>query len=137
MAKQGAPLLHYVLEIQGREFLLVILSDGTSQWDDHTGRRTLWHPRDRYLELWAFAGNALAFRHLENECLEFTISAPVPDQIVTKAAAMAWHESNRGLTPKGIYACPGRVAEMDRLLTDYFWKEINPILSRPIQSGLH
>ena len=136
MAKHGAPLLHYVLEIQGREFLLVILSDGTSQWDDHTGRRTLRHPRDKYLELWAFAGDANAFRRLQNECLEFTISAPVPDQIVAKAAEMARQESKRNPTSKGINAMHKCAAQMDRLLTDYFWKEINPLLSQPIHLRL-
>jgi hypothetical protein len=126
-----------VLETQGREFLLVILSDGTSQWDDHTGRRTLRHPRDQYLELWAFAGDAQAFRRLQNECLEFTISAPVPDQIVAKAVEMARQDSECHPSREGLHAIHKCVAQMDSLLIDYFWREINPLLSQPIHSRLH
>lgn len=129
------PIFHYAIEIQGREFLLVVTPDGMSQWDDHTERRSLRHPRDQYLELWAFGGNQDAFRRLQNERLEFTISAPVPEHIVAKAMEMARQESKRGIAPPRVAGMRRRVAEMDDLLTNYFWKEINPLLSQPINSG--
>jgi len=133
MAKhaEAAPVLYYALEVEGREFLIVILSDGTSQWDDHTGRRRLRHPRDQYLELWAFGGDGDAFQRLRNECLEFTISVPISDAILAKAAEMAKRELKPG---RYISQSTNRgIEEMDDLLTDFFWKAINPLLSQPIE----
>ena len=60
----------------------------------------------------------------------------MPDQIVAKAAEMARQESKRSPTPKEIHAKHKCVAQLDCLLIDYFWKEINPLLSQPIHSRL-
>jgi hypothetical protein len=86
------PMFYYVIEVGDREFTLVIMPDGMCQWDDHTGRRRIRHPRDQHLELRAFAGERRAFDQLENELLEFTISATVPQRVLLKAAEMAKKE---------------------------------------------
>jgi len=120
------PLFHYVIQIGDREFLLIIMPDGMSHWDDHTGRHRLRHPRDQYLELAAFAGDYQASQQLHNECIEFTISVPVSEPIFAKAAQMSQKYRNAASAVSG--------AEMDRLLTDFFWKEINHLLSQPIET---
>lgn len=127
LSRLDEPLFHYVIQIGDREFPLVIMADGMSQWDDHTGRCKLRHPWDQYLELAAFAGDRQASQQLHNECLEFTISVPVTEPIFTKAAQMSQKYRNAVSADKS-------GAEMDRLLTDFFWKEINPLLSQPIET---
>lgn len=135
------PTYYYIIEVGDREFPLVIMPDGMSQWDDHTGRRKIRHPRDQYLELRAFAGERRASDQLENELLEFTISAPMPEKIVMKAMEMAQNEREGEATAEEFHAVTEKVAkdvaEMDWLLTDFFWKEINPLLSQPINQRLH
>lgn len=132
----GIPILHYVIEIEDREFLLVILSDGTSQWDDHTGRRRIRHPRDQHLELRSFTGERRAFDQLESELLEFTISAPIPEKIVTKAMEMAQKEQDGETKTRRFQRVIGKtskdIAEMDRLFEDFFWREVNPRLKQPL-----
>jgi hypothetical protein len=135
------PMFYYVIEIEDREFPVVILPDGMSQWDDHTGRRRIRHPRNRYLEFRAFTGDQCAFNQLENELLEFTVSAPMPEKILAKAMVMAQNEREEEATADEINAVTDKaakdVAEMDSLLTDFFWKEINPLLTQPIIPALH
>ena len=143
MTKQTekTPLFYYVIEIGDGEFPLVILPDGMSQWDDHTGRHRVRHPRDQHLELQAFTGDRRALSQLENELLEFTISAPMPEKILAKAMVMAQKEREGEATADEFCAVTQKVAkdvvEMDCLLTDFFWKEINPLLSQPINPALH
>jgi len=128
---EAVPILHYALLVAGREFLLTIHADGSSHWDDHSERRNLRHPRDRYLELAAFAGDAAAFRRLQHECMEFTIDAPVTKEILLKASEVAVKDSRGGSYVARTMA--REIAEMDSLLTEFFWKAINPQLGRPIQ----
>ena len=73
---------HYVIQVGKREFPLIIMQDGMSEWDDHTDQRQIRHPRDRYLEISAFAGNGRAIRQLANECIEFTVPVPLPKAIL-------------------------------------------------------
>jgi hypothetical protein len=136
MARQAkvVPVLYYALEVVGREFLLAINSDGSSQWDDHSERRRIRHPRDRFLELAAFAGDPNAFRRLEHECIEFAIDATVTQEILAKAADVALKDR---LPSRYVSQSIVRdVAEMDAMLTDFFWKKINPQLGRPIRPHL-
>jgi len=139
--KLDEPLFYYLIQIGDREFPLVIMRDGTSQWDDHTGRRRLRHSGDQYLELAAFAGDSQAFQQLSNECLEFTISVPVPEMIFAKAAQMSQIYQNKAFADEDLLAMSAEEAkdvdEMERLLTDFFWKEINPLLSQPIKPRRH
>jgi hypothetical protein len=132
------PILYYVIEIGGREFPLVIMADGMSQWDDHTGRRSIRHPHHQHLELRAFTGDRHALCQLQNELLEFTLSAAVPQRIFAKAVEMAQKQRDKAVTSdlQGItWAEAKDVTEMDDLLRDFFWKVINPLLSQPIKAS--
>jgi hypothetical protein len=135
------PMFYYVIEVGDREFPLVIMPDGMSQWDDHTGRRRVRHPQDQYLELRAFTGEPRALNQLENELLEFTISVPMPEKILAKAMIMAEKEREGEATADEFHGVTEQaskdVNEMDWLLTNFFWKEINPLLSQPINPALH
>ena len=130
------PIFYYVIEIGDREFPLVIMPEGMSQWDDHTGRRRIRHPDHQHLELRAFAGDHHAFCQLENELLEFTVSAAVSQEILLKAVEMAqeekMEETRTGKFQEPVGKTARNIAEMDRLLEDFFWKEVNPHLSQPI-----
>jgi hypothetical protein len=130
------PMFYYVIEVRRREFPLVIMPDGMSHWDDHSERRVLRRSEDRLLELYALAGDNEAMRQLGNELLEFTISVRVPDNIRDSARAMARKERLDGNARLGAACAPlttiQDIAEMDRLLLDVFWKQINPLLSHPI-----
>ena len=133
---EKTPLFHYVIEIEHREFPLVILPDRTSQWDDHTGRHRIRHPHDRHLELRAFAGERHAFYQLKNELVEFTISAAVPERIFLKAKEMAqkekMEEAMTGKFQEPVGETAKDIAEMDRLLEDFFWRKVNPWLKQPL-----
>jgi len=135
------PMFYYVIEIGDREFALIIMTDGMSQWDDHTGRRRVRHPRDQHLELRAFTGETCALNQLENELLEFTISVPMPEKILARAVIMAEKEREEEATADEFHGVTEQaskdVNEMDWLLTNFFWKEINPLLSQPINPALH
>jgi hypothetical protein len=107
-----------------------------SQWDDRTARRKLRLPHHRHLEFQAFAGDRHAFYQLQNELLEFTISAAVPQKIVLKAVEMAqkekMEEARTGKFQVPIGETARDIAEMDRLLEDFFWREVNPWLKQPL-----
>jgi hypothetical protein len=131
------PIFHYVIAVRGKEFPLVIMADGISHWDDHTERLQLRSPQNRYLEIQAFAGDREALRQLGNELLEFTITVRVPEDIVAKAREMARKERRAGQATGELGAISAETmrdgAEMDRLLLDFFWKEINPLLNQPVE----
>ena len=130
------PMFYYVIEVQRREFPLVIMPDGMSHWDDHTERRALRRSEDQLLEVYALAGDRKAIRQLGNELLEFTISIRIPDNIRDKARKMARLERldenvNFGAA-RPTATMVQDIAEMDRLLLDVFWEFINPLSSHPI-----
>ncbi len=127
---QMQPSFYYCIQIENREFLVAIAPDGSSQWDDHTGRRTFRHPQNRNLELSAFAGDKNALRQLQNECLEFIISVPVPNEIVTKAMELAELEAKQ--SPYISKSLVKGIKEMDDLLIAFFWEAVNPLSAQPI-----
>jgi succinate dehydrogenase flavin-adding protein (antitoxin of CptAB toxin-antitoxin module) len=136
LSAEQTSVFHYVIEIEDREFLLVIMPDGMSHWDDHTQRRTIRHPSHQHLELRAFAGDEKAFRLLKKETSEFTISVAVPEKVFLKAVQMAEKQKREEAATGNPQATSQEIAkdvtEMDYLLTNFFWQEVNPLLCQPL-----
>ena len=109
-------ILRYVITIQRREFLIDITSDSISCWDDHTPHLDLLH-------------------EVQDEMDEFTISIPLPENIFLKARAMQ-HEPKSGefkkMNEKTARNVGRGVKEMDQLLVEFFWREVNPRLKQPL-----
>ena len=134
--KLDEPLFYYVIQIDDREFPLVIMPDGISQWDEHTERLRIRDSRHRDLELRAFAGDRYALQQLQNELSEFTISIAAPETIFAKAQEMAQKQSKDETVDEEFHSATWEeandIAEMDRLLEDFFWREVNPWLKQPL-----
>lgn len=134
---QTLPIFYYLIEIEDKEFPLVIMPDGMSQWEDHDERRKTRHPQDRHLELQALLGDQRACRKLRNELLEFTISVEVPKKLFLKAMKMAQEQQRVEITTAGSQPISPKTArditEINQLLTKFFWKEVNPLLCQPIK----
>jgi hypothetical protein len=128
---QAEPILSYALEIGSRQFLLSIRRDATSQWDDYSERHRLRHPEDHHLEAKAFIyGDYIAFQRLRNECLEFTIDAPASESLLRMAVQISESQAQYNGLPSGQIA--KGFPEMDTLLKDFFWQEINPLLGEAL-----
>jgi len=133
--RNKTPLFYYVIEIQDREFLIAVMSDRMSYWDDHTERRRIRHPRHQHLEHQSFAGDRQALQRLFNEEIEFTVPIAVSEKIFLKILQIVgkqrWEET--GEFPKITWGTIKDVAEMDQLLSDFFWQKINPSLGHPLK----
>jgi hypothetical protein len=133
---EDEPFFFYVLEVQDREFPITLALDGISQWDEHTERRKVRPTHQRDLELQAFAGNREALKLLLNELLEFTVTVPVSKEIYSKATEMVekqkrnepLHEDSHEIT----WEAAKDIIEMDQLLREFFWANVNPLLSRSL-----
>jgi hypothetical protein len=128
-SEKNAPIFYYVIEVQGREFPIVVTSDGISHWDDHSGRRAVRAPHQRHLELRAFAGDQGASRQLENETTEFTISIRPSAAIFRRMFKMNRRWSSGEISQES----EKDIAKMDYLLRQFFWKEVNPLLTHSLE----
>jgi len=113
------PVFNYVASIQGREFIVTILENRMSQWDD-------------------LSGCGLAHR-LQDEQSDGVISVRVSDKIFERATEMVRKEKAEEARTGQFQVPAGETAndivEMDRLFEDFFWREINPRLQPPLICG--
>jgi hypothetical protein len=112
-----SPIFNYVVSVQGREFIVTINDDSMSQWDD--------------LSLTGLP------ERIHGEAAEgFVIEVRISDEIDSKARAMAEKErieearTGQFASPLGNVAAD--IAEMDRMLSEFYWLHVNPIHPKPL-----
>jgi hypothetical protein len=110
------PVFNYVMAIQGREFVITITRDMMSQWVDLTGRSLT--------------------DQLQDEMAASAIAVQANEKISLKALEMAQKEKMEEIRTGKFQEPAGEtakdIAEMDRLLEDFFWREVNPRLKQPL-----
>jgi hypothetical protein len=109
-------ILRYVVDVEGREFDVVITSDGMSNWSDQS-RGSL--------------GGLMS--HLRDEDPAFNISLSVSKEILMKASEMARKEHQArgkiGFKSPSI-SLQMDIAEMDTLLREFFWNKVEPLTNQ-------
>jgi hypothetical protein len=109
-------VFNYVASVQGSEFIVTIFNDRRSEWEDLTGK-------------------GLADQ-LQTPVPEPEVEVPISDQIFAKAMAMAEKEKLEE-AQTGTFQVPDGetaddIAELDRLMTSFFWNEVNGRLKEPL-----
>ncbi len=116
LVKQVTTILHYVISIQSREFLIAITSDAISSWDDHSAHLS-------------------SSRETSDASADFRVSVPLPENILLKAERMRL-EPKRGeykkMNPKEVRSVATGVRDMDLLLEELFWLKVNHQLKQPL-----
>jgi hypothetical protein len=111
------PIFRYVVPIERREFDVVIASDGMSYWNDLTKCSLMGQIRD--------------------DRPAFGISLSASKEILIKASEMVHREYQErkkiGFKSPSI-SLQMDIAEMDVLLRDFFWRNVEPRLNQ--NSGL-
>jgi hypothetical protein len=120
------PLFEDFVTIQDHKFLVTIDRQGFIEWDDHEGRLRLRHPGDRALELRTLSGDDQARQRLANELTEFGIRFKLDPATFDKIKE--WES----ISEAGFSTTP-RESELDDLLEQIFWREINPYLTTPLK----
>ena len=114
-------ILRYNISIQDREFMIVITSDGVSYWDDRMQLPDL-------------------IEYTKGNISEFAISVQTPETIVLRAHEMIRkqkaEEARTGKFQRITEQTEGDDAAMDVLLELFFWNEINPLLSEPLNEPI-
>lgn len=117
----------WCLAVGGREFSLY-LTDGTNVRlvDERAYRAT--RPKEEFTpELRAFVGDPAAAQQIWRERQEFSVSFEIDELLVEKwLAANAILEEHDDITP-------AMEAEIDAMFMAYFWREVNPHLTHPVQ----
>jgi len=116
-SEHALPVFNYVASIRGREFIVTIHQNMMSEWDD-------------------LGGCSLNDRLREVVPEGTVISVRVSEEIFAKALKMA--EEEKLEESKGHqFQTPAAetmkdIAEMDRLFTEFFWREVNSRLRQPL-----
>jgi hypothetical protein len=113
------------ITIQGHKFLVMIDRQGYIEFDDHEGRLRQRPRGDRQLELRILSGDEPARKRLANEQTEFGIRFKLDP--VTFEKIQEWES----ISEAGFSTTP-RENQLDDLLEEIFWREINPYLTRPL-----
>ena len=113
------------ITIQDHRFLVIIDRQGYIEWDDREGRLKQRPPSDRELELRALSGDERARQRLANEQTEYGIRFKLDP--VTFEKFKEWD----AIREAGFSTGP-QEAETDSLLEQFFWREINPYLMKPL-----
>jgi hypothetical protein len=114
------PIYNYVAAIQGREYIVTICEGGMSQWDD-LSRGNL--------------SDRIHGEQAEGSVIEVRIS----DEIYLKARSMAEKEkaeeirTGQAASPVGETA--EDIAQLDRLMADFFWCHVNPSVPEPLKQS--
>ena len=113
------PIFNYVAALpENREFILTIFEDGMSHWDD-------------------LSEGTLVERVLCDEDQASIVSVRISGEILAKAREMAAREKEGDA--RAIPLPPSRaetaadIAVMDRMLVEFFWHEVNPLLRHPLK----
>jgi hypothetical protein len=112
----GVAVFNYVASVQGHEFIVTLFNDRRSEWE-------------------ALTGKSLADQ-LQTPVPEPEVEVPISDQIFAKAMAMAEKEKLEE-AQTGTFQVPAGetaddIAELDRLMTSFFWNEVNGRLKEPL-----
>jgi len=113
------------ITIQGHKFLVTVDPQGYIEWDDHEGRLRHRHPGDPKLELRTLSGDAQARRRLANEQSEYVIRFKLDPATFEKF--QEWES----ISAAGLSTFMHE-NELDSLLEQIFWREINPYLTNPL-----
>jgi hypothetical protein len=112
----NSPIFNYVIGMQGREYIVTILEGGISQWDD-LSRGSL--------------SNRIHGEEAEGSVIEVRIS----DEIYLMARSMAEREKveeiQTGQVPSPVGEMAEHIAQMDRLMAEFFWLHVNPSVPNP------
>ncbi len=119
------PLFEDFVTIQGRKFLVIIDRQGYMEWDDREGRLKQRPPGDRELELRTLSGDERARQRLANEQTEYGIRFKLDAD--TFKNFKEWDN----ISESG-FSTEVQEAETDALLEQFFWREINPYLMKPL-----
>jgi hypothetical protein len=112
------------IEGTDRDFEVTLLQNRTCLWEDEHGRAEA--RADQFLMIRGLAGSMEAVAELNREKVEFTFECKVGEEvywlIIEKEALSAQgHEPTQEMCDK-----------IDEALAPYFWRDINPRLSRPL-----
>ena len=121
----------YAMEFGGREFFIHVTGDAVIHWDDMTQRRRQRSEQDKHLELKTMMGDARARARLSSETDNFTVSADLSPALFDrlKLSAQINEENNGALNA----ATEADQAEVDALLTVFFWEHVNPFLNPKLE----
>ena len=119
------PLFEDFVTIQGRKFLVIIDRQGFMEWDDREGRLKQRPSSDRELELRTLSGDERARQRLANEQTEYGIRFKLDAETFEKFKE--WDN----IRESG-FSTDSQDAETDALLEQFFWREINPYLMKPL-----
>jgi len=117
------------ITIQGHKLLVMIDRQGYIEFDDHEGRLRQRPPGDRQLELRTLSGDEQARKRLAHEQTEFGIRFKLDP--VTFEKIQEWES----ISEAG-FSTPSQESQLDDLLEQIFWREINPYLINPLISDL-
>jgi hypothetical protein len=114
----NSPIFNYVVLIQpGREYIVTIFDDGMSQWDD-------------------LSRGSLSDRIHGEEAEGSVVEVRISNEIFAKARNMAEREKaeeiRTGQAPSPAGETGEDIAQMDRLMADFFWREVNPSVPEPL-----
>jgi hypothetical protein len=114
---EETPVFNYVVSIEDREFIVTVTQNRMSQWDDLTGRSLVSQLRDEV-------------------AAESVIAVQASEKICLKALEMAqkekMEEARTGKFREPAEETANDIAEMDRLLEEFFWRKVNPLLEQPL-----
>jgi hypothetical protein len=109
-------VFNYVASVQGHEFIVTIFNDRRSEWEDLTGKGLV--------------------DQLQTPVPEPEVEVPISDQIFAKALAMAQkeklEEAQTGTFQVPVGETADDIAELDRLMTSFFWNAVNGRLKEPL-----
>jgi hypothetical protein len=108
------PIFNYVVSVGNREYIITILKDGMSQWDD----LSLGNLGDRIADVGI--GSVVEVR--------------LSDEIYAMGRAMAEkemaEEARTGQSP--IEDLAADVVQMDKMLMHFYWLHVNPLYPEPL-----